>query len=522
MGTASPRPRRRAAIYIRYSSENQRDGYSVEYQEEECRKFLDSEGYSVDRVYVDEALTGRTAEKRTAFFELLADVRSGLYDAVAVYKFSRFARNLLEATLYRQQIEKHGARLLSAMERIDDTTPEGRMMRNIILAMDEYYSENLSTFVMSSMHTAAKQGKYLGGEPPFGYKVEDGEFAIREDEASTVRRAFELRASGMLPADILRVFRGEGVRGRGGKPITQQLLNKIFRAEKYVGVYEYRVKGYDPVRIEGGMPAIVDRGTWERVQARVDATVEARGKPKGRARRNVYPLTGKAFCALCGEPFTGNSKGNGLAYYTCRGQSKLSACDCGSVNKDELEGYVFGRIGELILRPDLLEGIAEETEARLGDGSEAKGALEAELASLRERHKEVERRLGSLVDLLLDGSMPKSVLEAKSAPLRDELELLEGEIKSKSFAASQAVTREGILSFLRDMAARLPDADPMVRKALAEAFVDRIEIGPDSVEVRLTVNPPPLGDTVNAGWALFTLSPKRIKNRSGWTAIAPA
>lgn len=519
MAESAKRPGKRAAIYIRYSSENQRDGYSVEYQEEECRKFLESEGYEAVRSYVDEAMTGRTADKRTAFFELLADVRSGLYEAVAVYKFSRFARNLLEATLYRQQIEKHGARLLSAMERIDDTTPEGRMMRNMILAMDEYYSENLSTFVMSSMHTAAKQGKYLGGEPPYGYKVEGGEFVANEEEAATVRRAFALRASGMLPADILRTFRDEGIRGRSGKPFTQQLLNKIFRAEKYVGVYEYRVRGYDPVRIEGGMPSLVDRETWEAVQIAVEENARKTRPVKGRARRNVYPLTGKAFCALCGEPFTGNSKGNGLFYYTCRGQSKLSNCSNGSVNKDELEGYVFGKIGELILREDLLEGIAAAAEERLGDGSSAQDALEERIAGLRDRRRELEDRIGSLVDLLLDGSIPKDVLERKAKPLREELELVEGEIKAKSFAASQAVTRDGILSFLREMAAKLPSADPMVRKALASAFVDRIEIGKDSVEVRLTVNPPPLGDKVNGGWALFTVSPKRKKNFSGWTGI---
>lgn len=515
------RAAKRAAIYIRYSSENQRDGYSVEYQEQECRKFLGAEGYEVARVYVDEAATGRTAEKRTAFFELLSDVRAGSYDAVAVYKFSRFARNLLEATLYRQQIEKHGARLLSAMERIDDTTPEGRMMRNIIMAMDEYYSENLATFVQSSMHTAAKKGRYLGGEPPYGYRIEGGGFAVYEPEAENVRRAFGLRAAGMLPADILRAFRSEGIRGRSGKPFTQQLLNKIFRAEKYVGVYEYRVRGYEPVRIEGGMPAIVDRETWEAVQAAVSANADKTKGPKPRAGRNHYPLTGKAFCALCGEPFTGNSKGNGLRYYTCRGQSKLSACDCGSVNADELESYAFGRIGDLILRPDLLEGIAAQAEEALGDGSAARGALESGLAELRERKREIEKRLGALVDLLLEGAIPKDVLDARSGPLRDELDLIEGEIKSKEFAAKQAVTREGVLSFLRDMAAKLPDADPMVRRALADAFVGRIEIGPSSVEVRLTVNPPPLGDKGNGGWALFTLSPARVKNRSGWTGIAP-
>ena len=512
----------RAAIYIRYSSENQRDGYSVEYQEEECRRFCEAEGLKVSAVYVDEAQSGKTSANRTSFFRLLSDVKAGEFEAVVVYKYSRFARNLLEATLYRQQIEKAGARLVSAMERIDDSTPEGRMMRNVILAMDEYYSENLATFVASSMHTAAQKGKYLGGIAPFGYRIEGGEYVIEESEAETIRRAFSLRASGMLPADILRVFRAEGIRGRGGKPLTQQLLNKIFRAEKYIGVYSYRFKGYEPVRVEGGFPAIVPREDWEAVQLQIDAVTASRGVPKPRARRNVYPLTGLAFCALCGEPFTGNSKGGGVSYYTCRGQSKLSACNCGSVNKDELEAYVFGKIGELILRPDLLETIAEATAEALGDGSEARADASARLRELKERKKEAEGRLGALVDLLLSGSIPKEVLEAKAAPLREEAELLEGEIKRLKFQASRKVTREGVLSFLREMAGRLPSADPVALKALAAAFVERIEIGPEDVLVRLSVKPPPsTGDRLNNGWPVATLSPKRARNRSGWTALRP-
>lgn len=509
----------RAAIYIRYSSENQRDGYSVEYQEEECRKFAKAENYDVMKVYVDEALTGKTAQNRVAFFDLLNDVRNGLYDVVIVYKYSRFARNLVEATLYRQQIEKNGARLVSAMERIDDTTPEGRMMRNIILAMDEYYSENLAVFVQSSMNTAAKKGKYLGGMPPYGYRIKDGEFVVDNEEAENVRRAFALRSSGMLPADILRVFREEGIRGREGKPFTQQLLNKIFRAEKYIGVYKYQVKGYEPVRIEGGMPAIVSRDVWDVVQILVSENAN-KTKPKGRARKNIYPLTGKIFCSLCGEPFTGNSKGNGLFYYTCRGQSKLASCDNGSINKDELENYVFDKVGSLILREDLFEKIAAEVVSALGDGSEVKEALDNDLKSLRERKKEIEKQLGSLVDLLLDGSIPKNIVESRSAPLKEELAVLEGEIKTKSFAASKAITRDGVLSFLREMAEKLPSHDDLVKKALAAAFIERIEVSKEDVEVRLTVHPPPLGDKVNNAWAMFTLSPKRKKNRSGWSLLS--
>lgn len=508
----------RAAIYIRYSSENQRDGYSIEYQMDECKKYIDEQGYLFEKAYIDEAVSGKSTNKRDAFFELLAAVKSGLYDIVVVYKYSRFARNLMEATLYRQQIEKHGAKLVSAMERIDDSTPEGRMMRNIIMTMDEYYSDNLSTFVQSSMYTAAKSGKYLGGILPYGFSVnENGEFVENKAEADIVRRVFELRAAGAMPSEILRIFQNDGVRGRNGKPFTQQLLNKIVRSEKYIGTYKYTVKGYDPIYIENAFAPIVPRELWDKVQHILDTVIDKRTKSrpvKGRARKNIYPLTGKVFCACCGEPFTGNSKGNGLAYYTCRGQDKLQICNNGSVHKTVLEDYVFGKIKELILSENHIDEIARIVVETLDNSTTAED-IETDIKALKKEKADIERKLENLLDLLLDGAISKDILQKKSAALQEELQAVESALKSKEYTASAAVTYEGIRGFLIDMIKQLENADEIVKKALASQFIDKIIVGTDDITVRLTVSPVFTGDKLNNGWALFTLSPKRKKSRSG-------
>lgn len=504
----------RAAVYIRYSSENQRDGYSIEYQMDECKKYIKEQGFAFEKAYIDEAVSGKSANKRNAFFELLADVKNGLYDVVVVYKYSRFARNLMEATLYRQQIEKHGAKLISAMERIDDSTPEGRMMRNIIMTMDEYYSDNLSTFVQSSMYTAAKSGKYLGGILPYGFSVnENGEFIENKAEADIVRRVFELRAAGAMPSDILRIFQDEGVRGRNGKPFTQQLLNKIVRSEKYIGTYKYAVKGYEPIYIENAFAPLISRELWDKVQAIVDNLKEKRNV-KGRARKNIYPLTGKIVCACCGEPFTGNSKGNGISYYTCRGQDKLQICQNGSVLKPMLEDYVFGKIKELILSENHVEEIARIVFDTF-DNSGVDADIEAEIKTLKKEKADIERKLENLLDLMLDGTISKDILQKKSAALQDELKVISGALKSKEYTASAAVTFEGIRGFLLDMVKQLETADDTVKKAVASQFIDKIIVDKDDVIVRLTVSPFFTGDKLNNGWALFTLSPKRKKSRSG-------
>ena len=508
----------RAAVYIRYSSENQRDGYSVEYQLDECKKYISDQGFVFVKAYIDEAVSGKSANNRNAFFDLLSDVRAGMYDVVIVYKYSRFARNLMEATLYRQQIEKHGAKLVSAMERIDDSTPEGRMMRNIIMTMDEYYSDNLSVFVQSSMYTAAKKAKYLGGILPYGFSVnEAGEFIENKPEADIVRRIFELRAAGAMPADILRIFQAEGIRGRNGKPFTQQLLNKIVRAEKYIGTYLYSVAGYEPIKIENAFAPIVSRELWDKVQIIIDQITDKRkkkGTVKGRARKNIYPLTGKIFCSCCGEPFTGNSKGNGLAYYTCRGQDKLQICKNGSVHKTMLEDYVFGKIKELILSENHVDEIARIVLDTVSGGP-TDADIKKEIKDLKKEKADLSRKIAELVDLKLEGKISKEILDRKSDELEDQLKSVESALKAKEYSASVAVTFEGVRAFLLDMVRQLETADDAVRKAVASQFIDRITVGPDDINVRLTVSPFLSGDKLNNAWPLFTLCPERSKSRSG-------
>lgn len=420
----------------------------------------------------------------------------------------------MEATLYRQQIEKHGAKLVSAMERIDDSTPEGRMMRNIIMTMDEYYSDNLSTFVQSSMYTAAKQGKYLGGNPPYGFQInKNGEFVENKEEADIVRRVFDLRASGAMPADILRIFLEEGIRGRAGKPFTQQLLNKIVRSEKYIGTYKYSVKGYEPVYIENAFAPIVDKKTWDAVQILIDKNAQ-KTAPKGRARKSVYPLTGKIYCACCGEPFTGNSKGNGISYYTCRGQDKLHICKNGSILKPVLEDYVFSKIKELILSENHVDEIARIVLDTL-ENNNADENLESDIKSLKSEKADIERKREKLLDLMLEGQISKDMLNKKYEDLQIELNNINKALKAKEFAVSSIVTYEDIRSFLITTIKQLEKADDTVKKAIATQFIDKIIVNEDDVNVRLTVSPFFIGDKHNKGWALFTLYPERSKSRSG-------
>lgn len=484
--------RKRVAVYIRYSSENQRDGYSVEYQLDECMKYINDHNMLFVKAYVDEAVSGKSTNKRNSFFDMIADVKRGEYDCVVVYKYSRFARNLVEATLYRQQIEKAGAQLISAMERIDDSTPEGRMMRNIIMVMDEYYSDNLATFVQSAQYLAAKSGKIMGGPAPLGLKHNDkGTYDINEEEAPAIRLIFKMFADGASQAAILRQLDALGYRTRNGIPYKQSTFAGLLTNVKYIGRYEIEITGYEKVVHENAFDALIDMNTWNRVQMRLEKK-KAQKESRPRMKKRSYPLTGKIICTHCHHPYIGSAKGGihkgvriDYNYYVCKGKDDKRICKNKNIRKEKLEKYVFDQIRENFLNEHIIDEIANQTFEIL---SADKPPTEAELKALKKEKKKIESKLDILLDSFVEGELPKSVLQRKSASLTEQASILEKQIMRLEIAQSSAVTLDKVKAHLKTLMYNLESGDPDLQKTVVDQVVNKIYISESSVDVVLQLN----------------------------------
>lgn len=485
--------RRRVAVYIRYSSENQRDGYSVEYQLDECMKYINENNMIFVKSYVDEAVSGKSTDNRNAFFEMINDVKRGEYDAVVVYKYSRFARNLVEATLYRQQIEKAGAQLISAMERIDDSTPEGRMMRNIIMVMDEYYSDNLATFVRSAQYLAAKNGKIMGAIAPLGLKYNDeGTLSINEEEAPAVRLIFKMFADGASQAAILRQLDALGYRTRNGIPYKASTLSGMLTNEKYIGRYSIELEGYEKIVHENAFDALIDMNTWHRVQERLEKK-KAEKEAKPRMRKRSYPLTGKIVCKHCRHNYIGCSKGYEIVkgervdynYYVCKGKDDHRICKNKNIRKEKLEKYVFDQIRKNFLNEKVIDSLAAEIYNILSeDGTPSAN----DLKTLRAEKKKIESKLEKLLDSFIDGDLPKSVLQKKSASLTEQVNAIDKQITRLEIAQSSVVTLDKIKAHLKTLMFNLESGDADLQKVVVDQTVHKIYISKDTVEVVLQIN----------------------------------
>jgi site-specific DNA recombinase len=162
----------RAALYARVSSEKQAEkDLSIAAQLKALRKFAKDKGWEIYREFVEEAESARTAN-RPAFRQMiaLARQRNRPFDAILVWKLSRFARNREDSVIYKSLLRKHGVSVISINEPIDDS-PGGKLLEGMIEVVDEFYSASLGEDTVRGMKENVGRGYFNGGPVPVGYRV---------------------------------------------------------------------------------------------------------------------------------------------------------------------------------------------------------------------------------------------------------------------------------------------------------------------------------------------------------------
>ena len=172
--------------------------------------YSNSHGHTVVAEFTDEAKSGFSFE-RPEFTRMidLAMGRENPFDAILVWKFSRFGRNREMSVLHKAQLRRKGVNVISINEPVDDS-PLGKMAEGLIELMDEFYSENLSQDVRRGMAESARRGNYLPCKPPFGYD------RVKEEIEGRARPGIRLRPNPgefRVVKRIYRIFnRGSGLK----------------------------------------------------------------------------------------------------------------------------------------------------------------------------------------------------------------------------------------------------------------------------------------------------------------------
>jgi site-specific DNA recombinase len=438
----------RVAIYARVSTEEQAEyGYSIDAQLDTLRNYCALYNKQIFGEYVDRGVSGKSTQGRYELHRLLKDAKDKQFDEVIVWKINRMARKNIDLLQIVDLLDKNNIAFRSFSENFETETPMGRFALQMMGAVGELERNTIVDNVKMGHKQRAKTGKH-NGKVPLGYSVVKGstdgrgkntEVVIVDDEATLVRKIFEMYASGQGLKAIANSLNRDGyttkTKGTFSTCAIRDLLdNPMFvgkiRYNQYENWSEKRRKGKcaNPIVVDGHHPAIISLSLWEKVQL---LRKKKSTMPKKRFE-GEYLLTGLIRCPECGSAMSASRTVNKMKdgtkvtrmYYSCGSfRSKgSSVCHANSIRKLEAEKAVTDRIQNVLAKPTLLRAIVKSVNVRKSGRIKP---LQDELSSVKSRIAKLEEKKRKYLSLYemdqIDRDLFSQRLKDINGDLDDEL-----------------------------------------------------------------------------------------------------
>ena len=491
-----------AALYARVSSDRQDVDLSVAAQLRALRDYAERNGYLVAREYIDEAESGRDAD-RPQFRKMLDEAGrpNAPFNEILVWKFSRFTRKREHAVAFKSMLRRRGIRVVSITEHADDS-PTGKLMEAIIESVDEFYSENLAQEVMRGIRESASRGFWVTPHAPYGYKrvfVADGpkkrpKLALDPPADSIVRRMYLLASQGKSTLDIAKIFNQEGIASPRGTKWLKTTIHRTLANEVYTGTLVWGVTAKDkmlPVRVENAFPAIVSREEYNRVAKVMQANAPDKQHPQRTA--SPYLLSGLAKCAECGKALIGQEAKSGqYAYYVCYSLLKRGkgTCDTPRLSAKRFERTIIDQIRVNVLTKSnmktLVELVNEELDEVYQEQKERLEAVEEELVEVRRRMDRLWLAVET-TDLEINDIIPR-IREHQER--QEKLEVAAEESRAAFSNRPSRLDNAKIAAYAQEMGEFLMQSELTETKAFVRSFVKEIAIAPGQAIVRYAMPMP--------------------------------
>lgn len=354
----------RCAIYTRKSTEEglEQDYNSLHAQRDACTAYVLSqagEGWTLSpEVYDDGGYSGGTMN-RPALNGLLSEIEAGRIDVVVVYKVDRLTRSLSDFSRIVEILDRKGASFVSVTQAFNTTTSMGRLTLNVLLSFAQFEREVTGERIRDKIAASKKKGLWMGGRPVLGYDPDGRTLRINSDEAEAVRwmfhRYLELRSVNRLIGEmaergvVSKRWINRSGEAKGGLPIERGAAYHLLRNPIYVGDIPHKGAVYP-----GQHPALIDRETFDAVQALLDQSRRSRKPGKARPPHTGAPLTGLIFDSAghVMSPVSARRKGGATyRYYVSsaiqKGQSDRAGVH-GRISAPVVEAAVHGALQPLL------------------------------------------------------------------------------------------------------------------------------------------------------------------------------
>lgn len=467
---------KRAVIYARYSSDKQ-DELSIEAQVRACREYAAKNGFTIVKVYSDEAISGKGSmtSRRRQYQSMLKDSSKELFDTILVHKYDRIARNVGEHVNLEMRLSEHNISLIAVAQDFG-STKEAKIMKTMMWALSEYYIDNLSEEVRKGMKEIALQGLHTGGYPPFGYDVVDQQYVINEEEAYYVRQMFECALKGVGFTKLIKDMASKGITGKRGKPIKYSQIYEILRNRKYTGEYAYslveekarakRRSKPNAIKIENALPKIIDKALFEEVQKIMD-------ERKQTGKKSNYLCSGLVYCGNCGAKMhgvTSERKGHKYRKFVCS-----KKCGIGTIDMEFVDESVKEYIRDLLSNKRQEEiAIALKWYA-----INEKKKAEEHNQQVKNKIKELQDKIDSYLDIVARKDLPDEFIvdvSKKVTELKAEIKKLQEMPVQKDFTIPQ------INNWLNNL------KNSTGERATVELLVERIDATKTAVRVTTTLS----------------------------------
>lgn len=400
----------RAAPYVRISTENQIENYSIEQQIERLESYCKAKDWHIYRIYTDAGYSGGNTS-RPALQQLLNDINQSLIDVVIVYKLDRLSRSQKDTlTLIEDNFLKYNVDFVSVNENFDTSTPFGRAMIGILSVFAQLEKDQITERFTMGRIGRSRAGYYHGGPTaPTGYNYIDGELAIDDYKAMQVRKVYELFMKGNSINAIQRYMHE-----KYGGWSSHTLVLSVLRNSVYIGKVKFKGQEYDGVH-----EPILDETTYNSVRQLLSSKERENSKTTAQKTpfRARYLLSSLVYCGKCNARYSGNH-----GFYKCYSRAKSSRkyiidpnCDNMNWSIDELDTLVTNEILSLTMDRKRLSALLTPVEPDL---------MSAE--NTDKRLSEIDKQMSKLIDLYEIDIIPiKEVSERITALQKEKDGLME-------------------------------------------------------------------------------------------------
>lgn len=477
--------KKKIAIWIRVSTEDQAKGESPEHHEKRARLYAESQDWEIVTVYHLEAVSGKSVMDHKETQRMLKDLSQGRISGLIFSKLARLARNTRELLEFAEIFQKHGADLISMQELINTSNPAGRLFFTIIAAMAQWEREEIAERVSASVPIRASMGKSLGGAPPYGYDRIDGKLVINQKEAEIRKLMFELFDKHQKKKQVARLLNQMGFTTRSGGAWTDTTLVRLLQDPIAKGLRRANYsksqgpgKGWKEKPKENWVftpaPAIVSEELWDRVNKILDEQAVSNKKV---ARQTVHLFSGIVVCH-CGTKMYVPSNSPKYTCFTCR--NKISTEDLEAIFHDQLNQFLYS--------DDELKQFIHGTTDKLNELTQIQKTLEKSVNDLFQKQE-------SLIALHTAGKLTVENFDEHYNPVateyklqKEELDKLNLEIRLESQNSQDA---EVLITDARDLYSSWPKFSQEDKRRLIEGITEKIVVEKDEIHIELKYLPAP-------------------------------